>query len=236
MKKISFDFLDSMPLKEIDKSPVSVVGGKLPAAGADFRLFADGSIYPSQDLIQKDQLEFQAKESGIPEYGYDVFLSTDWSQYPGTVKFPCIAKVSKHEPRVDLFGQLKYNKDSTPKSSVMTMRSTQAEDLIRYLEESYCDAGETLFAHRTYVDLKINTARPMKTANQIYNLPKVVAKGKNAGQKSYTRRENIVVYPLEIIVESSSTVSTTPQSTAAPVSVPAGPGSVPEDIAKKVFG
>lgn len=241
MKKIIFDFLATMPLKEIDKSPSNVVGGKTPVAGADFRLFADGAIYPSSQCITRDNLEFQNKDSGLPEYGYDVFLSTDWGQFSHSVKFPCIARVSKHLDKVDLFARTKYNADGTPKSSILNLQTTQGDDLIKYLEESYCEEGESLFGSRAYVDLKINFNSPLQeTTNKIYNLPKKVKRGKDAGKPSYIRRENIIIYPIEI-VEAPVTAATT--ATAAPAATPVTPAppqtgspAVPQDIAEKIFG
>lgn len=235
MKKISFDFLKDMPLKEIDKSPVNVNGGKSPAAGADFRLFADGSIYPSLERIKQDQLEFQNKDSEATEFGYDVFLSTDWSQFTSTIKFPCIAKVSKHLPKVDLFSRSKYNKDGTPKSPLLNVKSTQGEDLIKYLEESYCEPGESLFAGRTYVDLKINYTTPLpETATKIYNLPKRLLKGAEAGKMVYSRRENIIIYPLEIVESSTATTPHTTKTESASNTITGK--AVPDDVAKAVFG
>lgn len=235
MKKISFDFLATMPLKEIDKSPSNVAGGKSPIPGADFRLFADGSIYPSSACVFRDNLEFQNKDSGLPEFGYDVFLSTDWGQYNSPVKFPCITKVSKHADKVALFARTKYNKDGTPKSSILNLQTSQGEDLIEYLKESYLEPGEALFAHRTFVDLKINFNTPvLETANKIYNLPKKVLRGKDAGKASYVRRENIVVYPLEIIDNAPVSVQVPTSNGAVISTTPAG--AVPADLATKIFG
>jgi len=243
MKKITFDFLAEMPLKEIDKSPVNVIGGKVPSPGADFRLFSDGSIYPSQERIDKDNLEFQKKESGLPEYGYDVFVSTDWSQFTSDVSFVCIAKASKHLGKVDLFGSAKYNKDGTPKSSVANQKTTAGNDLITYLEKVYCEAGEKLFDNRTFVDLKINYNSPVKeTETKIYHLPKIIQKGKNAGQPTYERRESIQIFPLEIVeTAASSSGSFKPEhktdfKTEEKVEkTEVKSSAVPQEIASKLF-
>lgn len=237
MKKITFDFLAEMPLKEIDKSPVNVVGGKVPSAGADFRLFADGSIFPSQERIDKDNLEFQKKNSGLPEYGYDVFVSTDWSQFTSKVAFVCVTKVSKHLKKVDLFGSAKYGKDDLPKSSVANQKTTAGLDLINYLEKVYCEPGEKLFDNRTFVDLKINYSSPLKeTETKIYHLPKIVQKGKNAGQPTYERRENIQIYPLEIIdTPASSAGSFKAEHKTDFKPVDEKNNAVPKEVADKLF-
>lgn len=247
MKKITFEFLETMPLKEIDKSPISgVLGGKTPAGDADFRLFSDGTIYPSENLIKLANLEFQKKGSGIEENGYDVFLSTDWDQYSGTVKFPCIALVSKHLKKVDLFSRTKHADDGTPKSSVRNLKSTQGEGLIKILEQCYCENNESIF-NNTFIDLKINTQHPVQqTNNKIYNIPKKILKGKDAGKPDYVRRENIIIYPLEIVENNNiiekKTVNSTVTSLGASANainktpLPANHAEVPPDILNKVFG
>lgn len=202
MKKIQFEFLATMELKEIEKPITQVNAEKQPTNGADLRLFSDGAIYPSATLITLDELEYQPKDSGKPEYGYDVFLSTEWTQYPQEAPaIVCIAKVSKHYSRVDLFSKAKYNTDGTAKNSVSLQRQTSGEELIKMLEAAYCENEETLFqGGKTFVDLKIVKNTPVKAvSNGIYLIPKKFVKGEKAGQTLYERRENITVYALQVL-------------------------------------
>jgi len=208
MKKITFDFLKNMELKEIEKAPVNAPNSKTPAPGAHLRLFADGSLYPSAELVALHNLEYQPLESDKPENGYDVFVSTDWGQYTGTVPFVALALVSKHEPKVSLFSQTKYNEDKTPKSSVLTQKTTAGEELIKALSTVYLEkADDNLFENKAYLDLALVLDQPVnKTATGVYHLPKVIAKGKDAGKPSYVRREHVQIFPLTIVEETTAPV------------------------------
>lgn len=220
MKKITFDFLKNMELKEIEKTPVSAPNSKVPGAGAHLRLFADGSVYPSAELVALHNLEYQNLDSTTPENGYDVFVSTDWGQYTGTVPFVALALVSKHEPKVSLFSQTKYNEDKTPKPSVLTQKTTAGEELIKALSTVYLEKPEdNLFNDKPYLDLALLLDQPLnKTASGVYHLPKVVAKGKDAGKPSYVRREHVQIFPLTIVEEVANT-----QATPAPAEEVAKP-------------
>ncbi len=217
MKKITFDFLKTMEIKEIEKSPLTPAASKLPGANAHLRLFADGSLYPSKELVELHNLEFQPQGSALPENGYDVFTSAEWAQYgnaaPNAVPFVCLALVSKHEPRVNLFSQTKYNADTTPKSSVLTQKTTAGEDLIAALNAVYLDKPEeSIFGTKPYVDIVIGLTNPLtKSTTGVYHIPKMIVKGKDAGKATYVRRENIQIFPIMIIEE----------EVAAKVAVPA---------------
>jgi hypothetical protein len=225
MKKIVFDFLDQMQLKEIEKTPTQIKASQQPAKGADFRLFADGAIYPSEEIAKRHQLEYPDKDATVPAYGYDVFLSTAWSQFPaGLPPVVMLAKVSKAAAKVDLFSRVKYDKvTNKPLNSVVSQRNTSGEELIKLLEAVYCEQGETLFANgKVFVDLKIaKQLNPLP--NGIYHIPKKVEKGKQAGAESYERRENIDVFLLDIVEADESKVSHTNPvvGTAAPVTTAA---------------
>jgi hypothetical protein len=205
MKKITFDFLKTMELKEIEKAPASATPEKTPAPGAHLRLFADGSIYPSKDLVEAHKLEFQNKDSVLVANGYDVFVSSDWAQYNNTSKnavpFVCVALVSKHADKVDLFSQVRYD-GNVPKSSVLNQKTAAGQTLIDALSKVYLDNPETenIFGNKTYVDLKIVTEAPLHVSpTGIYHIPKVVERGKDAGKPTYVRRENIQIFPVSIV-------------------------------------
>ena len=230
MKKITFDFLKNMELKEIEKTPVSSPNSKVPAPGAHLRLFADGSVYPSAELVALHHLEYQPTDSDQPEMGYDVFVSTDWGQYTGAIPFVALALVSKHEPKVSLFSQTKYNDDKTPKSSVLTQKTTAGEELIKALSAVYLEKPEdNLFENKAYLDLALLLDQPLaKTTSGVYHLPKTVVKGKDAGKATYVRRENIQIFPLTIVEESVN-------QPATPV-VKAEPVNNTEKAAAAMFG
>jgi hypothetical protein len=208
MKKITFDFLHTMEVKDIEKAPTSATTvEKTPAPGAHLRLFADGSIYPSKELVAAHHLEFQPKDSVKVANGYDVFVSTDWSQYnntsPNAVPFVCLALTSKHMDKVDLFSQVRYE-GNTPKSSVLNQKTAAGTALINALSKVYLDNPETesIFGNKSYVDLVIMINSPLHTSpTGIYHIPKVVERGKDAGKPTYTRRENAQIFPVAILEE-----------------------------------
>jgi hypothetical protein len=228
MKKITFDFLKTMEIKEVEKTPLSSPTSKIPGANAHLRLFADGSLYPSKELVQLHNLEFQPQESANAENGYDVFTSTEWEQYGNSaanaVPFVCLALVSKHEARVSLFSQTKYNADKTPKSSVLTQKTNAGQELIDALSKVYLEKPEdNLFEGKPYLDLVIGLTTPLtKSATGVYHIPKVIAKGKDAGKPTYVRRENIQIFPvmivedIAIITVAATKVVTAPAITVAP--------------------
>ncbi len=244
MKKITFDFLKTMELKEIEKAPLTPSNSKSPGPNADLRLFADGSLYPSAGLVALHHLEYQPEGSETPENGYDVFVSTDWGQYTGDVPFVALALVSKHEPRVSLFSQTKY-KDGKPVSSVLTQKTTAGEDLITALSKVYLEKSEegkpaeSLFGDKPYLDLAIMTTEPLKTASGVYHLPKTVAKGKDVGKPTYVRRENILIFPLTIVEEEEVAGAPTPIATVPAETLPkteAVTASATSKAAAAVFG
>ncbi len=47
-----------------------------------------------------------------------------------------------------------------------------------------------------FIDLDIHTDLPINTENNIYLIPKKLARGKNKGDMGYVRRENITLYLL----------------------------------------
>lgn len=251
MKKITFDFLKTMEIKEVEKTALAAPTSKLPAPGAHLRLFADFSVYPSEELVKLHNLEFQPEGSATPENGYDVFTSVEWEQYGNSSAaaqpFVCLALVSKHQSRVSLFSQTKYNADKTPKSSVLTQKTTAGQELITALSAVYLEKPEdNLFQDKPYLDLVIGLNYPLaKTATGIYHIPKVFAKGKEAGKPTYVRRENIQIFPLMILEEKTTATAATAEKTKEDQSIAAKAAalkatvtapSAPKSAAAAIFG
>lgn len=254
MKKITFDFLKTMEVKEVDKPAASAPVSKIPAPGSHLRLFPDGSVYPSAELVALHSLEFQPQGSAQPENGYDVFTSSDWEQYGNSSAkaqpFVCLALVSKHHSKVSLFSQTKYNADQTPKSSVLTQKTNSGEELIQALKAVYLDSPDgDLFEGKAYLDLIIGIGHALpKTATGIYHIPKQFQRGKEKGKPTYVRRENISVFPV-IIAESQDAPAapSKPQEkkeATAPKTQPVTPQpaaeakapTTPVDAAQAIFG
>ena len=194
---MNFDFLKNVQLSVPEtktERPGRTATPKNPE-GLTLRVFANGKIYPSQELVDKFELEYKDKSSNVPNYGLDVFKSTDWGMFPvdAPQKYIFIAPVTKDSPKVDLFGSVKYNEDGTPVNSVMEQGGgTFGEQLLEMISEVY---GITL-EKGSFLDLEIKADVVVKSPNDVYFIPKTITRGEKRGQVTVVRRENITVMPL----------------------------------------
>ena len=126
------------------------------------------------------------------------------------------AVVPKDSSKVDLWGSCRFDEDGNPKSSVLTQGSnTFAKNtLFPLITEAYNVNWEEV----EYVDLVMDPEHTVKSANNIYYIPKKVVSGPRKGQDDVVRRENINVMPLilmpspdELVVNEATTV-TEPQT------------------------
>lgn len=197
---MGLDFLKSISLSEtpVTQRTGRVAMNKHPENGAQLRLFHDGSIYPSQELVDTYNLEYTAKESKEVTYGFDIIDTNNFPNYPkDKQRLVFVALTPKSNPKVDLFGSVGYNEDGSIKNSVMDQGSnTTGKWLITLLEEVY---NVTLFPEGIkYVDLVINTEFGLTTPNNIYHFPKVVSRGDKKGEISFVRRTDTTLWPLTI--------------------------------------
>lgn len=159
--------------------------------GLAVRVFANGSVYPSIDLVAKFDLEYKNKDVPDRGNGIDVVDSTQWSVLANQPRTVLFGITPKGEAKVDLFASCRFNDDGTPKSSVNTQGSLSTTLLDLVISMGW------LKEDQKYVDLKIVEEYPIKTQNGIANIPKVLERGKKKGEESYERRENITFYPVE---------------------------------------
>lgn len=194
------------------------------------RLWADGSIYPSQALVDKFSLEYPAmnvttktvgegetaktikeytpKEGATPVFGFDVIDSSKWTQFKveGDHRALLFAPVTKDSAKVDLFGRVTYDETGVPLSSVMDQGSATfgKEYLVAAVEEIY---GVKLEKDTTpYVDLEVDLSFDLKVLCPagIFLFPKTITRGEKKGLTSYERRENVSVFgiaPTTLTVE-----------------------------------
>ena len=200
---MNFDFLKNTTLAQVEQKTTTTTNrtGRVamernPTNGASLRLFKDGSIYPSQETVDKYNLEYFGETGN----GLDIIDSRQWAQYPQNAQpVVFVTAVPKKSGLVSLFSQAKGED-----VSVMTQGSkTFGAELTTLLQEVY--NVEDLFATQKYVDLVIVDNVEMPSADGIYNLPKKVAKGENKGQATSARRENITVNPLALFVPETNT-------------------------------
>lgn len=182
---------------------------------ADIRLWKDGSVYPSQALVDRLGLEFTARTADADGkwtdaaggFGFDVFQTQDYPAIKGN-NMVAIVPVARKEGKLDLFATCNYytKTDETngdipegakigdPVVSVMDQGSnTFGKELLWMLNSSY-----GVIPNETgYIDLVIfGDAIRNVNGSLIYNIPKKVKKGDKAGELSYVRRESVDVFVL----------------------------------------
>lgn len=129
-----------------------------PPAGLTIRVWKDGSVFPSQELVDKFDLAYRnkatdaelaaLKEAGklpVVGHGFDIVDSSDFA---GTFATPTrllvISPARKDAGKVDIFDSVSFKEDGTPIASVMDQGSTTfgKKFLIPKIEEIY----EVIFA------------------------------------------------------------------------------------------
>lgn len=230
MTNINFDFLAGLEPVTIEKQVKEKVSRVIPKnpEGMKLRIFKDGSVYPSQELVDAFDLEYQVK--GFDQFnqmGFDVFSSSNWGQMQkGVTPFVCIVAVPKSEAKLDLFKSVDYNEDGTPKKSVLNQGSKRPE-IIEMLREVYnlpeqgvldnlpysedtmsFTAVDKLFGSKNYVDLEVVVDTQVFPELNAYYIPKILKKGLRAGQQSYEERaKGTAIYPLVISMEVTEEVN-----------------------------
>lgn len=141
--------------------------------------------------------------------GLDVFFMPDWTQADATSrqnKLILVGVSPKNAGKVELFSQVNYNEDGTPKVSVMEQgaKTFGADRLLPLIEEAY---GVKLSDETPFVDLEINLQYNLRQIcpQGIFMLPKRISRGADAGKMDYVRRENIDIYPMVPVVKEEVT-------------------------------
>ena len=214
---MNLDFLNDISLKPAEVRATRAHVDTAPVSGADLRLFKDGRVFPSEQLVEDNNLEYVTK-GDVTGNGFDIIDSAHFPSYPAEQpRLVMISEASKDQPKVDLFGSVGYDDDGNPKTSVITQGSkTTGAWMIELLEEVY---GEELFPEGVrYVDLKIRTEFGLTTPNNIYLLPKKVARGANKGTITYQRRTDTTLWPLVVLTleEVEETVTDDAQTFESP--------------------
>lgn len=150
-----FEFLNKVTVDEtMVKTTAPRKGGpkkeRNPESGLKIRVFYDGSVYPSQELVDKFNLEYSnrpeevegKKTPTIGGFGFDVIDSKLFPAFKGIPegqRVLFIAPVMKSAAKVDLFGTTNYNDDNTPKASVLSQgnKTFGADSFIPMLEAAY---------------------------------------------------------------------------------------------------
>lgn len=161
--------------------------------GLTLRIFKDGKVYPSKELVDMFNLEFKNEQEEQAGNGFDIVDTQYWTPLKDHPRMVMVGVTPKQAGKVDLFASVRYHEDSTPKSSVLN-RGEVSDNLLTLVK----DLG-WLTSEQKYVDLKIVTEHPFTTTDGIAYIPKVIEKGGRKGEKDYKRRDNITFYPVEMI-------------------------------------
>ena len=210
-----FSFLNEVevitPEKETRVNVAKV--DKYPTEGTVIRVLANGSIFPSPELVAKLDLEYSKANTNN---GLDVFAFSKMPNAP-KVDQDCImvSAVAKSAPKVDLFSSCKYDENGQPKSSVLTQGGgTFGEEFIDMIKEVY---GIEI-PKGTYLDLEVKLDISPKVSPIVY-LPKTVDRGPKKGQLDVARRENITIYPLVPLITGEYITIDKKEETTKPVEV-----------------
>lgn len=161
-----FDFLAGASIADVAETTAKRVGGPRKdrnPEGLSIRIFRDGSVYPSTELVSKFNLEFVSavkvgsnesanaegetkvksafKVEGDAGCGFDIIDTELFPAFklPSGKRIILISPVNRKEGRVDLFASTTYNEDGTPKSSVLDQgaKTFGTEEFIPMLESVY---------------------------------------------------------------------------------------------------
>ncbi len=221
-------FLSNVVLNADASAPRRPKKERMPV-NAHLRIFKNGAVYPSQELIdllgleyvpQTQDAEGKWKEPENPGNGFDVCLSSDFPAFSSPVPVIVIATVSRIHSKISLFGSVSYVKEADaerklgePLVTVGQQGSTTfgAEELLPMLAEIY----GVVPGPEGYMDLNLvgKDAQPGVTNPWVFDrpvyVPKKVARGELKGQASTVRRENSKYFVLVPVEGTTSPVGTT---------------------------
>lgn len=243
---MSLSFLKNITLasNEEVKPSFAVKSAKAPVdrlpSGLAIRLFKNGAIYPSAELVERFNLEYTGKDSEIQNFGLDILSS---KVFPNTVSLPeafiIVAVVPKNLPKIDVFGSTKFVSEEevtadpslilgAPKSSVLEQGSSTfgKEVLLPMLTEVY---GYSFDEDQKFVDLVVYTDSPLVTDDGNYFIPKPITRGEKKGQLDVVVRKDIAMFPLVLATSLSEDLTEEKTEDKEPVKAPEAP-KVEEEI------
>lgn len=184
---MSYSFLATLTLKDLGRQKQPK---ELNPTGLALRIFSTGKVYPSQELVNKFDLEYKPRVTDREQEGngLDVFDSHAWTplkEYPRMIMF---YSIPRKEIKVELFARCLYNDSNNPKSSVMS-QGAESPFLL-----GLCKSMGYLTDDQKYVDL-VMVDVPVTPEEGIAYIPKKIEKGPKAGEETYERREHVVLYP-----------------------------------------
>lgn len=162
-------------------------------SGLTVRIFSNGEVFPSFELVEKFNLEYKAIDSGEVTYGFDVLDSTEWTPLMDQPRMIIFGVTPKTEPKVDLFSTCRYTEHGNPKISVKNQGGTSEVLLALVRSMGYLTDAQK------YCDLELVTEFPINMQDGISHIPKVIERGEKKGEKTNIRRDNVVYYPVNTV-------------------------------------
>lgn len=197
---MNFDFLKTVEVAAPEKKPAKTktTAPKLPEGGLVLRVFANGKVYPSKDLVEAAEIEYTNKDAEIKGNGLDIFKSADWSGFPADApeQFLFVSGIDRSQPKVDLFASCGYNEDGTPKTSVTEQGGGSFGKTLLAMVE---DVFDICIPSGDFADLAIREDIVLESPNGLYYIPKLKSRGDDKGTITVQRRENIKIRPFELL-------------------------------------
>lgn len=188
-----FEHLKGLVVKDTKETAKRTTQSKTPT-GLTLRLYNNGKVYPSQELVKEFSLEYQPNTpETFPGCGLDLVDSLEWGPFKDQPRMLLVSPVNRSKSRVDLFSACRHNEDNSPMSSVLTQGAPS--DALLELARSMGFITE----EDKWVDLAVLTEYGIKTSDGIAYVPKTISKGLNVGKKDYERRENSTFYPVAVV-------------------------------------
>lgn len=170
-----------------------------PESGLRIRLFKDGSVYPSNELIAAYNLEYVKRDEKNQPLGngFDIIDTRDMVNQINTPQhFAGVIATPRSEGKVDLFSMCRYDEvTGEPLTTVAEQGSNTygKESLIPTLEALYGDAF--VFNEQNYIDLEI-VPQEISSEDKRLFVYKTIVRGADKGKKSYVVRTDAVILPL----------------------------------------
>lgn len=202
-----------------------------PTHPYSIRLHKDGSVFPSEDLVELFDLEYRARPiataevNGVseeeaqkatkwiqPGNAFDVFDSSEFPAFKSPQRFILANVVGKSAGKADLFASVTWNTETgEPENSVLEQGAATfgKSDLLGFVKDIY---GIELNEDLPYVDLVLLDSKgelkdtppaPFKLAGdkKIAFVPKKIARGEEKGKLTVVRREDPWLFVLYPLVK-----------------------------------
>lgn len=195
-----------------------------PTTPNTIRVWKDGSVFPSADLVERFNLEYGARpvevaaEAGAEPVGedkkpkwlqpgnaFDVFDSADFPIFKSPQRVLIANVVAKAAGKADLFASIEWDPlTGEPKNSVMDQGAATfgKNELIPLIEDVYQMSPGEKFIDFVLLGQDGEAATKhfgLPDGKQVCVVPKKISRGPKKGEMTYARREDpwlYILYPL----------------------------------------